>query len=502
MKKFILLIFTVVILVFSCKDYTKDQQDTHAHDVEEELTPEVYTIFDDIFELFVEFNPLVVGHTSTFITHYTRLSDFKPVAKGELSIHIQGMSSQISNAIPPDQPGIFRPEIIPEQDGIISLVFQLSGPGYQNEIVIDSVIVYKNLHEAQHALEGEGYASNDIPFLKEQVWKIDFKTVEILPQTFHEVIRTSGEIIQSQGDEFILTAQHSGIVLFRKTNILAGSEVKKGESLFNISSGDLVEDNVKEEYLHAKAQFEKSKQDYERAQLLIKDRLITESEFLEIQLDFESASNTYNTFKNNYYEGGAEVRSPETGFVKYIYVAEGQYVETGHPLAAISKNKKLVIKADVSQKYFQQLKSIRSANFRTVYDDKLYNTDDLEGVLISYGKNVERSAFYTPIYFEINNIGNFIPGSFIEVFLKGAVINDAIIIPKTAIMEEIGNYFVYVQSGGESYQKRDVTIGDDDGINVRILSGLEKNERIVTEGAFRIRIASMSSELPSHGHVH
>ena len=502
MQRSIILLIAVILLIVSCKQKTGIQDQSHSHNGTEELQPVVYTIYNDLFELFVEFNPLVVGDTTTFVTHYTWLSDFKPVVDGLLTITLQGPSTQNSQPANNDSPGIFLPEIIPNRDGVFELVFQLSGPGYNNEIKIDSVKIFHDLHDAQHEIVEEEYHNEGISFLKEQSWKIDFRVQKVVLQPWHEIIRTSGEILQAQGDEIMLTAHHSGVVMFRKANLLAGSEIQKGESLFNISSSDLVEDNIQEEYLKAKAQYEKSMQDFERAQLLIEDRLITESAFLEIKLKFDNASNTFNTFKKNYYQGGAEIRSPQTGFVKQVYVSEGQYVETGQPLASISKNKKLVIKADVSQKYFQQLGTIHSANFRTIYDDKVYDIQDLDGKLISYGKNVAKSAFYTPLYFEINNIGDFISGSFIEVFLIGRVINDAIIIPKSAIMEEIGNYYVFVQISGELYDKRDVVIGSEDGNIVRIISGIKENDRVVTQGANRIKLASMSSELPSHGHAH
>ncbi|MFC2086201.1 efflux RND transporter periplasmic adaptor subunit, partial [Bacteroidota bacterium] len=137
----------------------------------------------------------------------------------------------------------------------------------------------------------------------------------------------------------------------------------------------------------------------------------------------------------------------------------------------------------------------------TPSDNTVHKTEEHNGTILSYGKT--RSAgFLIPVFIEIDNIDNLFPGSFIEVFLKTSTIEDAVVVPNSALMEEQTNYFVFVQKGGETYEKRYIIPGETDGVNTRILSGLRQNERIVTKGAIRIKLASMSKALPSHGHAH
>ena len=75
------------------------------------------------------------------------------------------------------------------------------------------------------------------------------------------------------------------------------------------------------------------------------------------------------------------------------------------------------------------------------------------------------------------------------------------IVPITAISEQQGLYYVYVQLDEECYQRREVELGADDGLRVRILSGLEPGERVVTRGAVNLKMASASGAIP-HGHEH
>ena len=76
------------------------------------------------------------------------------------------------------------------------------------------------------------------------------------------------------------------------------------------------------------------------------------------------------------------------------------------------------------------------------------------------------------------------------------------VISKSALMQDYSLNYVYVQTGGESFEKREVKLGVDDGFNVQILSGVTEGEWVVTEGAYQIKMASMSSTIPAHGHEH
>ncbi|MHC4454258.1 MAG: efflux RND transporter periplasmic adaptor subunit, partial [Planctomycetota bacterium] len=130
------------------------------------------------------------------------------------------------------------------------------------------------------------------------------------------------------------------------------------------------------------------------------------------------------------------------------------------------------------------------------------STDSLNGKLISYGKSTDNNAYYIPVHFEIDNNGEIIPGSFIEVFLKTNVIKGALVIPYSALLEEQGNHFAYVQTSGEGFQKRELKLGANDGLHVQVLSGIKEGERVVTKGSYQIKLATMSGKMPAHGHAH
>ena len=72
----------------------------------------------------------------------------------------------------------------------------------------------------------------------------------------------------------------------------------------------------------------------------------------------------------------------------------------------------------------------------------------------------------------------------------------------SALTEEQGSFFVYLQLDEEGYKKQLVTLGADNGESVQILSGVKAGDRVVTEGAYQVKLASATNAIPAHSHEH
>ena len=467
------------------------------------LEPLAYTLYTDNTEMFVEFKPLVVGSTSKFAAHFTVLGEnFKPLTDAKITVSLIIGSSGIKNAVDaPSSPGIFRLALETKTAGTGTLVFDIVTKDYTDKITIENVVVYPDEKTALEK-QPESTENGDISYLKEQAWKVDFANIAVKKQTFNDVIKTSGQILSAPGDEMIVTAKASGVVIFAGKNAIVGSAVNAGNSLFTITGADMTENNIDASVNEARNNFLKAKSDYERSKLLVADKIVSEKDHQQVKLQFENAQRAYSTISKNYSSKGQNILSPMSGFVKDILVTEGQYVAAGTPLATISKNKRLLIQANVSQSYFNRLPSITSANFKTPQSEIVYNTSDLDGKIVSYGKSASANSPFIPVTFEVNNTGQLISGSIIEVYLKSSAIPDALILPTSSLIEEQGTFYVYVQTGGESFQKREVKLGASDGLHVQVLSGIQENERVVTKGGYQIKLSSASGALPAHGHEH
>jgi membrane fusion protein, heavy metal efflux system len=468
-----------------------------------ELAGLSYTLYTDKTELFVEFSPLVVGTNSKFAAHFTKLGEnFTALTEGTVTVSLLvGNQGVRHSEEKPASPGIYRLALKPSSAGKGKLVFDIQAKDFNDQIVIDDITVFASTEAAMAEAQPEP-PSNTLSYLKEQAWKVEFANAPVYAQPFHEIIKASGEILSAPGDEVIITANANGAVSFVNKGLTEGSSINNGQELFVLSGTANVVDNTESRYQEAKVNFEKAKLDYERASALVKDKIVSEKDFLTLKATYENAEITFNTIAKNYSARGQRISAPIKGYLKNIIITEGQYVTAGQPLATVSQNQKLRLRAEVSQRYYSKLASVKSANFKTVYDGKVYDTQSLNGRIVSFGKNVSREDHLIPVVFEIDNRGEIIPGSLVEVFMRSSPIDNALVIPFSALIEEQGTFYAYVQTAGESFEKRELKIGGTDGQYAHVLSGISNGKRIVTKGAYQVKLATMSGAVPAHGHEH
>jgi membrane fusion protein, heavy metal efflux system len=502
MRRTSLWVFMFMFVVISCK-----QKKTNEHGHEHEaggLEPLAYTLYSNKTELFVEFKPLIIGNTSKFATHLTSLGNtFKPLLKGKVTVSLvvgnQGIKTTTESV---SSPGIFRLALKPIMIGKGQLIFDIVTDNYTDKIVINDVTVYPDQQTALKNQVQEG-TTNEVSYLKEQAWKVPFANELVIRKDYTKIIKTSGMVVNAPGDEIVVSAKSDGIVKFINKNLVVGTPITAGTAMFAIEGGGITQNNIDANYQQALANYNHRKANYERAKELIVGQNIPQKDYLDAKLNYENALINYNIISKNYSSStGQSNGATMSGFITEISISEGQYVTIGTPLATISKNQKLLLQAHISQKYFDLLPVINSANFKIVGKDEVYDTQSFNGRVISHGKNAKMGASFVPLLFEIDNKINIIPGSTIEFFLKSTPIPNAIVIPVTALVEEQGNFFVYVQTGGESFEKRGVKISTSDGQNVQVLEGLEEGERVVTLGAYQIKLSTASGTMPAHGHEH
>lgn len=345
------------------------------------------------------------------------------------------------------------------------------------------------------ATEGHG---DEIILPKAKADAAGIKSNIIKPAPFQQVIKTSGQVLAAQGDESVAVATVAGVVSFRG-KVTEGMAVIQGRPLVTISSSNIADGDPVQ---RARIAYEVSKKEYERMKALIKNKIVSDKEFAQAEQNYENARISYEALAKNHSAGGQNIPSPISGYVKSILVKEGDYVTIGQPLVSVTQNHRLFLRAEVSEKYYPYLRTITSANFQTPYNNQVYELEQLNGKLLSFGKASGDNSYYVPVTFEFDNKGDIIPGAFIEIFLLSSTMENVIAVPRTALTEEQGIFFVYLQLDEEGYKKQEVTLGADNGKSVQILTGVKAGDRVVTEGAYQVRLASAGNAIPAHSHEH
>lgn len=356
-------------------------------------------------------------------------------------------------------------------------------------------------HDHEHEHEGhdhEGHEHNHdgaITLKADQAQKFGVASVEIQPGDFSDVVKVSGQIVSAPSDASMVTATSSGIVNFR-SNITEGSQVGNGTVIATISAKGMAGGDSNEA---ARIALEAAKRELDRVTPLHADGIISTKDFNAVKQAYDQARAAYS---GN--ESGSNAVSHQNGVITQLMVREGQYVEAGQPIAVLSGNTRLTLRADLPEKYYNFLPTVTSANYRPTYSKEIVSLADLNGRLVSAPSTAAATqSGYIPLYFSFNNNGHAVSGAFAEVYLIGAKRSGVIAVPVSAISEQQGQKFVYVQVCDESYEKRPVKLGYTDGKNIEVISGVNPGDRVVSEGMTFVKLAETSGVVPEgHSHTH
>jgi len=491
MKRIYILLVSALILS-SCRQPAPE----HAHEAENIKLK--LTDLDAHVEIFAEYDPFIKDSTSKFAIHLTTLADYKPVKTAKviasLAIGDSGVRKTLDSAT---VPGIYKITLNPKTLGTGRLIFDivLDGTAHQFKVPATVFASYEEFKKQHHS---PAASANEIAFLKEQSWKIDFGVTRIGTGSFAGVIKAPATITAATGDQQTVVATAAGVVKFRAP-LTTGVPVRSGQGLFNITSGNITGDNIGTAVQEAKLSLAKAKADYERAKSLRPDQIISEKDYQAALNTYQQQQLNYQKLSRNFSGNGVSLNASSTGFLTELLVKEGDYVQAGKPMATIAASKKIQLTADVPASYATELSKVSSANFRI--NDKVYELSSLNGRLLSYGRAVSASGLI-PVVFSLDNRPEFLPGVPVEAYLLTGSESSVLQVPETAIMEDQGNYFVYVQNDGEHFERRAVELGQSNGKMVQVTKGLQDGDILVTKGAYNLKLAAGQGAAPAHGHEH
>lgn len=367
-------------------------------------------------------------------------------------------------------------------------------------IFFSTLILASCNHSKQHHEHDDGdehkHEEGVIHFSEKQAKAAGLETETIQPGDFTDALRVSGQVTIAQGDEAVLVAKSAGVVSFLHDHLSEGMAVKTGDVFARISAEGIVGgDQV---HINATA-LKKAESNYQRAKALYADTLISKRELIEAKAEYEQARNSMGGTAGT----GTAVVTPISGFIKSVDVRQGEYVEVGQKIATITKSCNLQLRAEVPEKYFAEINNVKSANFEMSYGGGVQSIDALRGHVVAVGKTATEESAFIPLTFEFENNANIIPGSFADIWLLFAPRHNVLSVPSSAITEEQGVYYVYVQMDDEDeFEKREVVIGMNNGLRTEIKRGVTAGDKVVTKGVYQVKLAGSGSAPEAHSHNH
>lgn len=506
-----------------------DGEETHSHegesahqheDAESELQGAgVITQWTDKTELFMEYPELIVGQEATFAVHLTWLSDFAPLDNSTVNFSMRSENGA-SVSVTEDQvliPGIYGPDFTFEQTGRYNLTITIQGL-VDDTLYVDGIPVYRSASDIPQTNAEED--PNMISFLKEQQWNIPFGTKQVGRQTLSESVDAHGELKPVQSREVVVSAPFSGIILSSSNQNLPveGHDVGKGTSLVQLNPSIQSADgeNYAQQFINAQTQLTLARKNLERSRRLYKIEAIPEVKLEKARIEYRQALTQFQTINeiaqidtasiDAYGDSESsyrfELKTPISGTVVESYVRPGMQVKAGEPLVRIVDMSKMWLSVHVPAAKRSTIQNPGAAVFYVQGNEKMYGMEEVNGRLLSAGKQVDPQTRTLSLIYEIENREGLHSGLFVTAEIDTERKENVIAIPESALVEEEGNFVVYVHVAGESFEKRAITTGIKNRGWVEVTSGLDEGEHIVTTNAYQVKLASLSSEAPAHGHSH
>ncbi len=198
--------------------------------------------------------------------------------------------------------------------------------------------------------------------------------------------------------------------------------------------------------------------------------------------------------------------APISGEIVSVTHIEGEHLDDAHQeIFRVVNTERVWVEADISEFDLNELAENPGATMTLpAYPGRSFNIlNGGGGRLVNIGSIVDSETRTVSIVYEMPNPeGLFRPGMFADVYLETKTATDTVALPEKAIVKDNGRPTAYVLVDGENFQRRELEVGIRDNGFVEVKGGLAVGERVVTRGAYAIKLASLSPASFGHGHGH
>lgn len=384
------------------------------------------------------------------------------------------------------------------------------------------------------AAPAAGNPTGTVKFLMEQQWLIRMKLAKADKEWVARQITSTGRVIPAQHNQAIVAPPVGGIisggqlprvgqqvkqgqtlaVLTQRPTAAEGAQIAAGNAQLRIEQSRIdgerrrliqVANEAQVRLNQAKIEYERAQRLYGRKAFSLRQLQAAEADYKAAQASLAAATEQAKALEGSEGRLGGigistryAVSAPISGTVVKVSKAMGEQVAPGEEIVEIVNLDTVWVEAPI----FERDLSFLSRQAKPVFTTSAYPGVEYSGKILDIGAVINEQSRAATVTFEVPNRDRTLRiGMQANVRLDAGEGADALIIPKEAVLENEGKKIVYVLLSGEEFQRREVTIGDEYGNKVAVLSGLQPGERVVTQGAYQIRLQELRpADAGAHSH--
>lgn len=248
-----------------------------------------------------------------------------------------------------------------------------------------------------------------------------------------------------------------------KVNASIGSYVEENQIII-----EFPENNPTLQFDQAKEGYEIAKKTHERMKALLESGDISQSQYDQAETQYKVNKRNFEQLKQMLY-----IDAPISGTIISLPVRVGESTGMDTPLFTIAQLNQMIAKVNVSEKEIDLIKKGMKA--RAYYNDEIFN-----GVVTDIPLAMNKMTRSFPVEIQFSNPKReLISGVSVDIEIDIINKDSVITIPRNLVTEENDEYFVYLLNDSTA-KKSYVTLGEESGVEVEILSGLKVGDELIS----------------------
>ena len=304
-------------------------------------------------------------------------------------------------------------------------------------------------------------------------------------------------------EDAAIRAQISGTILER--NFEEGQTVEEGDLLFRIDPRpyQAALNSAQADVSRTTTALEVAERNLARGVELEPDGFISQSEMDQLRGNRDSAVAARDSAeaaleKARIDLGFTEIRAPFAGRAGRSELSIGDLVSpNSEPLVTLVQSDPILVDFDVSERSLagtlienqeraaQGLDPIEYTPRMNMVNGEPYPYPGR----IDYANNrVNRTTGTVTVTATFPNPDDLlIPGQFTRVFVQRGDYEDRLLIPQSSVLEDMQGRYVYVVGDDDTVERRNVTLGQREGVDWVVESGLEAGDRVIVNGIQKVQ---------------